>query len=259
MDITKILAAAMLWPLVSGAGANGAANHVVSGIHLVLQVDVHSYQGKIARAQLLRQSVAVVRHRLGSLTSKPVGIRQNGDLIEADIPGFVRLSPIWALVGPPQPLEIRIVSEKVSSQDVRYGRVPPDVEVLNDSSKHDHTKASLPVYREPLISGDQITDATNAIDENTGSPVVDFRLDARGSKALADITRKHIGEKLAIGLGNKIISAPVIREAITGGALEIDGEFTQDEAANLAATLRASAIAPPFRILNLSVVRFARD
>lgn len=85
-------------------------------------------------------------------------------------------------------------------------------------------------------------------------PIVEVQLDREGAQALAEITRQHVGERLAIVLGDKIVSAPVIRESITGGSLEIDGQFTEDEAADLAAYLMPGNPLP-VQIVSLSVIQ----
>lgn len=251
------LAMALLALLAAGIKAPALAGDTVTGIHLVLQANPNAH-GSGSTRQLVKQSVEVIRRQLSSLTSKQVKVTSGGDQIEADIPGFVGLARVRALFAPRPALTLHLVDEKLSERDFRNGSIPPDVEVLNQMSKPNEPKPRLAVYREPLLSGERIVRAFNALDEHTGNPIILIQLDRRGARTIAEITREHVAGRLAFVLGDEVISAPFVREPITGGELQIDGGFTQDDAADLGATLDSSGIPPPFRLLNLSVVRFPR-
>jgi SecD/SecF fusion protein len=100
-----------------------------------------------------------------------------------------------------------------------------------------------------MLQGDRLVDASLAFDERTGQPAVAFRLDSVGAKRFADITRAHVGEPFAILLDGKVLSAPVIREPIIGGAGQISGSFGSAEASSLAALLRAGALPVPLTVI----------
>lgn len=73
-------------------------------------------------------------------------------------------------------------------------------------------------------------------------PVVNFSLTAEGTKQFARITRENIGQRLAIVVEGKVVSAPVIRSEIPGGHGQISGSFSVDEAQRLAAIIQGAAI-----------------
>jgi preprotein translocase subunit SecD len=98
-----------------------------------------------------------------------------------------------------------------------------------------------------MVGGDTLVDAQPTFQNN--EPVVSFRFDAAGAKRFGDATRDNVGKPFAIVLDNKVISAPVIREAIPGGTGIITGSFTVQSASDLALLLRAGALPAPITIL----------
>jgi protein-export membrane protein SecD len=92
------------------------------------------------------------------------------------------------------------------------------------------------------VSGANLVDSQPGFDQRTGEPIVTFRFDATGAKRFAAVTQQNVGLPFAIILDGKVISAPVIREPILGGAGQISGNFTVPEASDLAVTLRSGAL-----------------
>jgi protein-export membrane protein SecD len=98
------------------------------------------------------------------------------------------------------------------------------------------------VESRPLLSGDDLSDAQPAFDQQTNQPIVTFRLNTRGAQIFADITQANVGRQFAVVLDEKYITAPVIRSPILGGTGQIEGGFTVEEAQNLSVLLRAGAL-----------------
>src|SRR4029453_6886823 len=99
-----------------------------------------------------------------------------------------------------------------------------------------------------------LTDAQGAFDQQTGHPVVTFRFNGVGAKRFGDATSQNIGKRFAIVLDNKVISAPTIQGAITGGSGQITGNFTTESANQLAILLRAGALPAPLKPLEQRTV-----
>ena len=87
------------------------------------------------------------------------------------------------------------------------------------------------------------------MDTQSNQTVVSFSLDRVGAKKFGKATTSGVGKRLAIVLDNKIISAPVIREAIVGGSGQITGDFTFQSATDLALLLRSGALPAPLNII----------
>jgi len=103
------------------------------------------------------------------------------------------------------------------------------------------------VEKRIVVGGERLTDAQATFEQ--GRPVVSFKFDTAGGKRFGDVTRDNVGKQLAIVLDDKVISAPVIREPILGGNGIISGNFTTEEAKDLALLLRAGALPAPLNIL----------
>nr|WP_249206128.1 protein translocase subunit SecD [Helicobacter kayseriensis] len=100
----------------------------------------------------------------------------------------------------------------------------------------------------PIIDGEMITDARVAYDQNS-QPVVSFTLDSRGAQLFGDFSGNNVGKRMAIVLDGKVYSAPVIRERIGGGSGQISGNFTPQEASDLAIALRSGALSAPVQVI----------
>ena len=110
-------------------------------------------------------------------------------------------------------------------------------------------KTQLRVNKRVVMSGDNLTNASPTFDNLNNETVVSFTLDRVGAKKFGRVTTKNIGKKLAIILDNKIISAPVIRDAILGGNGQISGNFTFQSATDFALLLRSGALPAPLNII----------
>ena len=100
-----------------------------------------------------------------------------------------------------------------------------------------------------LVSGADLTDAQPGFDQRTNEPIVSFRFNTAGARKFAEATTKNVGLPFAIVLDNEVVSAPVIREPITGGSGQISGSFTVQGANDLAILLRAGALPAPLSII----------
>jgi protein-export membrane protein SecD len=85
--------------------------------------------------------------------------------------------------------------------------------------------------------------------EHYNQPQVHLEFNRQGARKFAKVTKKHIKERLAIVLDDRVYSAPMIEEEIRGGRAQIRGKFTQEEAQDLAIVLRAGALPAPVRII----------
>lgn len=104
-----------------------------------------------------------------------------------------------------------------------------------------------------VMTGAILADARPSRDE-IGRWQIQFTLTSEGSRLFADYTSQHVGENLAIVLDKKVLSAPRIQSAITGGQGVITGNFTADEARRLADLLKYGALPVPFKIIKNSTI-----
>jgi preprotein translocase subunit SecD len=109
------------------------------------------------------------------------------------------------------------------------------------------------VYRQVILTGENLTDAQPGFDGQTQEPTVNLVLDAKGARIFREVTRDNVGKRMAILLFEKgkgeVVTAPVIRSEIGGGRVQISGRMTTAEATDQALLLRAGSLAAPMEII----------
>jgi protein-export membrane protein SecD len=150
------------------------------------------------------------------------------------------------LLGKTAKMEFRMVDTSVAPDQAQAGRLPPDSELLMSASS---PKVPYVIKKQVLVSGGDLTDAQPGFDQRSGEAIVTFRFNTVGSRKFAQATTENVGQPFAIVLDNEVISAPVIREPITGGSGQISGNFTVQSANDLAILLRAGALPAPLTVI----------
>jgi preprotein translocase subunit SecD len=197
--------------------------------------------------QTIEQSIQIVERRVNELgTVEPLIQRQGTDRILVQVPGLQDPTQLKTILGKTAKMEFRMVDSTVPPDQAQAGRVPPDSEVLMSSTS---PKVPYVIKKQVLVSGGDLTDAQPGFDQRSGEPIVSFRFNSAGSRKFAQATSENVGQPFAIVLDNEVISAPVIREPITGGAGQISGNFTVQSANDLAILLRAGALPAPLTII----------
>jgi len=202
--------------------------------------------------QAIEQSIQIVERRVNELgTVEPLIQRQGTDRILLQVPGLGDPSRLIELVGKTAKMDFRMVDTTVSPDQAAAGRLPPDSELLPS------TEPGHPPYvvkKQVLVSGGDLTDAQPGFDQRSSEPIVSFRFNTSGSRKFSQATSENVGQPFAIVLDNKVISAPVIREPITGGSGQISGSFTVQAANDLAIRLRAGALPAPLTVIEQRTV-----
>jgi preprotein translocase subunit SecD len=190
--------------------------------------------------QSVEQSIQIVERRVNELgTVEPLIQRQGTDRILVQVPGLQDPTRLKELLGKTAKLDFRMVDLTVPADQAQQGRVPADSEVLMSSTA---PKVPYVIKKQVLVSGGDLTDAQPGFDQRSGEPIVSFRFNTSGSRKFAQATSDNVGQPFAIVLDNEVISAPVIREPITGGSGQISGSFTVQAANDLSILLRAGAL-----------------
>ncbi|OJF89940.1 protein translocase subunit SecDF [Pararhizobium antarcticum] len=191
-------------------------------------------------------SIVVLQRRLEEMgIVRPVVRRQGPDRILVQIPGLQdpqRLKDILSQAGD---LSFHTIDMSMSVQDAVNGAPPAASEVVYSA---DDPPIGYLVLRRPIVSSRDITDAKPALGQSN-DPVVDVTLDADGATRLAQVTARNTGMTLAILLDGQVISTPVIRTAITGGAVQVSGNFSAEGANDLAVLLNAGALPVPLTVV----------
>lgn len=200
----------------------------------------------------IQQSIEIVRRRIDETGVREPTIQRQGDeRILVQLPGVGDPERIKALLGKTAKMAFHLVDQENSLSDALAGRVPPGSKLMYSADEVDGSGNPIPylIRKRVMVSGETLVDAQPSQDQRTGEPIVSFRFDTRGGKKFADVTARNVGRPFAIVLDGKVISAPVIRQAILGGSGQISGNFSFQSAQDLALLLRAGALPAPLIIL----------
>src|ERR1700677_3994645 len=198
--------------------------------------------------QSVEQSIQIVERRVNELgTVEPLIQRQGNDRILVQVPGLQDPTRLKELIGKTAKMEFRMVDLTVPPDQAERGGLPSDSELL--PSADPANPRPYVIKKDVLVSGGDLIDAQPGFDQRNGQPIVSFKFNSGGSPKYAKATSEHVKEPFAIVLDNKVISAPVIQEPITGGSGQISGNFTVQQANDLAILLRAGALPAPLTII----------
>ena len=183
----------------------------------------------------LKQSIEIVRRRIDDIGTKEPTILQRGEKrILVELPGLKDPERIKTLLGKTAKLNFRLVSK-----NSEFGVD----ELISEDGEN------LKVSKRIVMSGENLIDAQPSIKNQQNEPTVSFTLDRLGAQKFGRATTDNVGKRLAIVLDGKIISAPNINEPITGGNGMISGNFTFQEATDLALLLRSGALPTPLNVV----------
>ena len=197
---------------------------------------------KRATAAVL-QSIEIIRRRIDETgVLDPQIARQGQDRIVVQLPGVEDPKRIKDLIGKTAKMTFRLVDETANPN----GPAPPGDDLLPVEGQPNVKEA---VRRRIEVDGANLTDARPGQDQRNGQWVVNFTFDSVGTRRFADVSTVNTGKRFAIVLDDKVISAPVIREPITGGRGQISGNFTAKSAQDLSVLLRAGALPAPLTVV----------
>jgi protein-export membrane protein SecD len=191
------------------------------------------------------QSIEIVRRRIDETgVVDPQIARQGTSRIVVQLPGISDPDRVKQLIGKTAHMTFRLVDETANAPG--GGPPPPGDDYL---PMQDNPNQKIAVRKRIDVDGADLTDARAGTSPETGEWVVNFTFNSVGARRFADISRANVNHRFAIVLDDKVISAPVIREAITGGRGQISGSFTAASANDLAVLLRAGALPAPLTIV----------
>ncbi len=195
-------------------------------------------------SQAIDQSITIIQRRIdGSGVLNPQIARQGQDQIVVQLPGVSDPARIRALIGTTAHMTFQLVDTTA----------PPGAPVapLGDEllPMQDDPGQTVAVLSNVAVDGADLENAQASTDPQSGQWVVNFTLNSVGAREFADTTTANVGKPFAIILDGKVISAPVIREPITGGSGQISGSYTPQSATDLALLLRAGALPAPLSIV----------
>ena len=230
------------------------ADRTTSGDSLDILLDIPDNEADHIRKLAVDQALETIRNRIDQFGVSEPDIRIQGERrILIQLPGIKDTQRAKDLIGKTALLEFKLLDEDHDVQAALEGTLPASSEILYESKEDPTTQRVLKtpylVKKRTSLTGAYLTDARVQIDSQYNEPYVSITFDKKGARIFERITEENVKKRLAIVLDDNVYSAPVIQEKIAGGEARITGNFTTEEARDLAIVLRAGALPAPVEIL----------
>ena len=210
-----------------------------------LNIIINDNFKKKIQESAIKQSLEIVRKRIDeSGTKEPLIQRSGKNRIVLQLPGIKDPEKIKDLLGTTAKLTFHMVDDE-DNDSLIANRAPFGKMIVSD---YENPEIKFLVEKKARVGGENLVDAKASFDPTEGH-AVSFRFDTSGAQKFGKATSDNIGKRFAVILDGVVITAPSIRSAITGGSGIITGNFTSQEATNLAILLRAGALPAPLSIV----------
>ena len=198
----------------------------------------------------VQQNITILRNRVNELgVAEPIIQQAGTDRVVVQLPGVQDTARAKDILGRTATLEIRMVNDDPGALEAAVGGSV----AFGSDLLYDRNGQPVLVRKQVVLTGDRISDAQSGFDQRTGEPAVHVDLDGTGARIFKEVTRDNVGKRMAILLIEKgkseVITAPVIREEIGGGRVQISGRMSSREANDIALLMRAGALAAPMEII----------
>ncbi len=229
-------------PLTQGAGLTGQRDfnvEVVNSSTIVITPTEAGIDNAVKSA--MEVATEVIRKRIDEMgTREPTIQQQGGNRIVVQVPGLQNPKALKDLLGQTAKLEFKLVDTSANPSEVAQGRAPVGSEVLPYPNNPSGIPA-IAVKRQVMVSGEDLTDATQGYDQSNQA-IVNIRFNGSGGRKFGQVTSQNVNRPFAIILDGTVLSAPNINEPILGGSAQISGSFTVESANQLAIALRSGKL-----------------
>ncbi|MDP3730806.1 MAG: protein translocase subunit SecD [Candidatus Omnitrophota bacterium] len=216
------------------------------GMHVVLRVDTAKVPLE-TRKDAIERAMEIIRNRIDQFGVGEMSIQRQGkDNIIVQLPGVTDRERALEIIGKTAHLEFKLVSDNVEYLKAAIDNKPVDGYELKYLEAEGSGRDPILIAKDASLAGDLLVNAkTEFSSKGFGEPYVSLTLNSKGAQIFANVTATNVGKRLAIVLDGKVVSAPVIREAIPSGQAQISGNFSVEQANDLSVILRAGALPAP--------------
>ena len=220
------------------------------GMHMVLEVDTAKLTPEEAK-DAPQRALEIIRNRIDQFgVLEPTINLQGTNRILVQLPGVTDRERAKEIIGKTAHLEFKLVSDDPEL----YKKITAGEEVegydLKKIKEREGKSEDILVAQDAVLTGDMLVNATTEFSQQGfGMPYVSLELNKEGGDIFADVTGKNVGKRLAVVLDGEVYTAPVIRERIPSGRAQISGNFSIEEAKDIALILRAGALPAPVKVI----------
>jgi protein-export membrane protein SecD len=235
-----------VWQLYPLSQALNLGLDLKGGIYLVYRIDESRLPQDLSETDAVNRALEIIRNRIDQfgVTEPDIQRTANNRIIVA-LPGVKDPGRAKEVIGKTALLEFRVVAEQQYREMANAGVLPSGYEEV----PYREQDGTLVLEEDSELTG-RFLDNANVQFARQGGVGVALDFNEQGADRFADLTRNNVGQRIAIVLDGKIVSAPSVNEPITGGQAQISGGFTDQEARDLALMLRAGALPAPLNLIS---------
>lgn len=226
------------------------------GTHLVYRADVSNVEaGNVDNSMDILRRTIEKRVNIFGVSEPIVQVEKGGafsssednNRLIVELPGVTDLDEALKAIG-----ETPLLEFKLETEDQQ--KIENAIETSEDGTIKIKDGMIDEIYQATGLTGGQLQSARLVFDQRTSQPVVTLDFNKEGAELFRKITKENVGRTMAIFLDGEIISAPVIRQEISGGTAQIDGQFTPEEARSLASNLSFGALPVPIELISSQTI-----
>ncbi|MCF7835974.1 MAG: protein translocase subunit SecD [Candidatus Marinimicrobia bacterium] len=211
------------------------------GIHLIYRADTSSIaENEVDEAMSGLRDVIERRVNYFGVSEPSIQVEKTSseNRLIVELPGIKEISQAVALIGETPYLEFKTQRPQEETDEIL--KAQENEQRLNED----------PYFIPSALTGRYLKRANLDFDQTTYQPQISIEFTKEGSDIFAQVTKDNVGKPLAIYLDGAPISAPNVREEITGGRAQITGEFTAQEAKTLVSRLNSGALPIPIELIS---------
>ena len=199
----------------------------------------------------VQQSQEVLRRRIDTLgVTEPVIAPQGRDRVLVQMPGEIDPARARDILEDTTFLEFKLVLDAAVNEALLRARypsgLPEETEIVVQRNDDGSVSEALLVPGQPALTGAMLQDARLGFDRRN-RPIVEFTWNSEGARLFREFTGNNLQERLAAIIDGEVVTAPVIQSRIGRSGI-IEGDFSQQEVADLAVKLRSGALPIPLDI-----------
>ncbi|MBU2579103.1 protein translocase subunit SecD [Patescibacteria group bacterium] len=214
------------------------------GSQLIYDADLQSVEKK-EKSEVMQGLRDVIERRINlfGVREPIVRVEEKGERkqLVVELPGIKNAQAI-EMIGKTPYLEFK--EEKTKEE----------IDQILERQKNGETITEDFYFRSTNLTGKYLKKAELDFGQTALEPQVALEFNEEGAKIFEDLTSRNVDKRVAIYIDNVLISAPVVREAISGGKAQISGKFTINEAKELVRNLNAGALPVPIKLIYQDIV-----
>jgi preprotein translocase subunit SecD len=228
---------------------------LLGGTHLVYQADLSQIEEK-DRDEKMSGLRDVIERRVDLFgVAEPV-IQVQKERLIVELAGIKDINEAIKMIGQTPYLEFKEERPALESEEILAKQEELQGKTMEEIQKIENWMLALedPYFISTSLTGQYLKGSELGFDQTTYKPLILLEFNDEGAKIFEELTNRNIGKRLAIYIDQMPISAPVVQQAISGGKAQITGNFTIEEAKELARNLSAGALPVPIKLISQQTV-----